>query len=1003
MSWPTPQQYNEAIQTPLVAFSDPDLRGGRVELNALGLPRAVSGAFANVYKVSNGSTCWAVRCFLSQPSDHKDRYLWISNSINMDELTNTIEFHYLTEGIKVAGEWYPCLKMSWVEGKTLDRYLAENYKHKKKIEELIESFRGMVLALSKAGIAHGDLQHGNIMVTTQGMRLVDYDAFFVPELTGRKSLELGHPNYQHPARNEDHFDNNMDNFSSWLIYVSLLAISLDPTLYERFSIGQECLLFRRRDLSAPEASQLFRELFDHSEESIRHHALLLYRMLWQNPGSTPALDASEETLALLPDIKPGDVLQTEKTIVSESGKQIVVSRDRELRPRNDQRRTTAVKKDSITAKLFQVVSATHSFLSPITWIEQKLRSARASFEKGDYETSIDEYGAVYKLLEHGQNLANQYYIRYYLDALLGLGYAHSAHGAATLAANYYLLLLTRCGIDDRLRTHLGRVAFLLATARFADGRTNEALDVLRKSWSELEDLSAIIDRELSDQFFLSPRAAFDMLIAFQLDIAPSALEKEFGTRSELTVQKKSVTILDAAITLLVHLAETNTIQLEDQHSDLFFHLALLHRRSGEPLLARFTYQLLASILKACDSIEKARVALICCASLIVLESPKEALSLLQDLGEISTEELDRVVSAAREHAPVGQLIQLLLVIAEAFNNVATKSDMDECFRIACRLSSENDASAIHAIVNTADALDEHVVIEAFCQCFLSDPSVSSRITNVLMEQLVLQQKLPLITSLMARLEQSGQNHGFIAIVSLLLEQGDMHVLSIVSDNLKERFGRSLLSNIILDRPDNERLVSACCKPIQESVARLNRHSAMLTLTAKETKNQSLVLDAGCKEARRLFSLLELLSELETQGEVDANMRSLFEISNSEFVEKWLNELVEQNQHSTISTIIFRVSMHGDPKTLDRLIVSLAENDRSSFIDHAIANMVQKGCASLVVSLAHRLASSSDLTPFDYVSRALFEADPDGSIKKLTTLLEQDKLTSALAKFEEEGS
>jgi len=39
MSWPTLQDYNEAIQNPGLAFSDPDLRRGLPELNQLGLGR----------------------------------------------------------------------------------------------------------------------------------------------------------------------------------------------------------------------------------------------------------------------------------------------------------------------------------------------------------------------------------------------------------------------------------------------------------------------------------------------------------------------------------------------------------------------------------------------------------------------------------------------------------------------------------------------------------------------------------------------------------------------------------------------------------------------------------------------------------------------------------------------------------------------------------------------------------------------------------------------------
>lgn len=69
MHWPTPQDYNEAIQNPRANFSEEPLKSGSVALNSLGLPKSITGAFASVYKVSTQQRDYAVRCFLS----HADR------------------------------------------------------------------------------------------------------------------------------------------------------------------------------------------------------------------------------------------------------------------------------------------------------------------------------------------------------------------------------------------------------------------------------------------------------------------------------------------------------------------------------------------------------------------------------------------------------------------------------------------------------------------------------------------------------------------------------------------------------------------------------------------------------------------------------------------------------------------------------------------------------------------------------------------------------------------
>src|SRR4051794_12597913 len=98
MSWPTPQDYNEALQNPLSNFSDPDLRGGTPELMPLGLPRAITGGFASVYRIQSKSGNWAVRCFLRDFSDHKDRYAAIGAHLAASKLPYTVGFQFLEKG-----------------------------------------------------------------------------------------------------------------------------------------------------------------------------------------------------------------------------------------------------------------------------------------------------------------------------------------------------------------------------------------------------------------------------------------------------------------------------------------------------------------------------------------------------------------------------------------------------------------------------------------------------------------------------------------------------------------------------------------------------------------------------------------------------------------------------------------------------------------------------------------------------------------------------------------
>src|SRR5260221_2526225 len=101
MSWPTPQDYNEAIQNPQGCFGDEELRAGTAELTPLGLPKPISGAFASVYQMNCASRRWAVRCFLREFSDQQARYEAISEHLRRATLPSTVAFEFLSHGIRI--------------------------------------------------------------------------------------------------------------------------------------------------------------------------------------------------------------------------------------------------------------------------------------------------------------------------------------------------------------------------------------------------------------------------------------------------------------------------------------------------------------------------------------------------------------------------------------------------------------------------------------------------------------------------------------------------------------------------------------------------------------------------------------------------------------------------------------------------------------------------------------------------------------------------------------
>lgn len=289
MSWPTPQDYNEAIQNPQSNLTDPELRAGVPEMTPLGLPRAITGGFASVYRLRCGGRDWAVRCFLREVPDQQERYAAIGRHLAAVKLPYTVGFAFQPDGINVGGRAYPLLKMEWVAGEPLERWIEGHLGDPAALRALADRWVALLRALHGAKIAHGDLQHGNILIVGGEPRLIDYDGMYVPDLAGRQGTEVGHRNYQHPQRGANDFGPGIDAFAAWTIYLSLRALSVAPALWQQLGAGDEGLLLRREDYVQPASSPALRALEGLADPEL--HALLVrFRTLLTQPvGTLPAL------------------------------------------------------------------------------------------------------------------------------------------------------------------------------------------------------------------------------------------------------------------------------------------------------------------------------------------------------------------------------------------------------------------------------------------------------------------------------------------------------------------------------------------------------------------------------------------------------------------------------------------------------------------------------------------------------------------------------------------
>jgi uncharacterized protein YjbI with pentapeptide repeats len=270
-AWPLNIDFTIAVQNPHLCFVDPELKQSSTAKNSRGRVLLWSGNFATVYKLTKGNRSWAVRCFTRIPqSDVQQRYKLISEYLSKHEIPYLVDFEFLTQGILVKGEWYPILKMDWVQGSEIDRYIGEHIDDSQVLLRLDRQLKQLQKDLQQVGIAHGDLQHGNIMVDSEGeLKLVDYDGMYVPALRGAPPLEVGHPNYQPPMRSSKDFSDRLDEFSFEVISLSLRALASQPNLWETFHEDNKNLIFRQNDFQEPELSPVFQSISNIPDDETR--------------------------------------------------------------------------------------------------------------------------------------------------------------------------------------------------------------------------------------------------------------------------------------------------------------------------------------------------------------------------------------------------------------------------------------------------------------------------------------------------------------------------------------------------------------------------------------------------------------------------------------------------------------------------------------------------------------------------------------------------------------
>jgi hypothetical protein len=268
--WPDEDKYYLAVQAPHVFFTSPRLKKAVIANDELGLPMFATGGSAIVFQATMGSADVAIRCFTRSVPSRRQRYRTFSEYLTADGRSAPrcfVRFAYLDEEILVDGSLFPVVEMGWADGSALHDWVARNYERADRLRALAGTWLAAMNDLHGRQIAHGDLANDNCLVASESdITLIDYDGCYVPELAHANPGEDGHPNFRHPRR-AGYYGPNMDAFPALVIYLSLLAVAADQTLWN-LNQGESHLLFTVADYEQPGGTEVWHRLLGSGDGTV---------------------------------------------------------------------------------------------------------------------------------------------------------------------------------------------------------------------------------------------------------------------------------------------------------------------------------------------------------------------------------------------------------------------------------------------------------------------------------------------------------------------------------------------------------------------------------------------------------------------------------------------------------------------------------------------------------------------------------------------------------------
>lgn len=300
-AYPNAEDYVRAVQRPDLAMRTMTLRRARFELHPLyGIPMPASGNSAVVFKASIDGRDQALRFFIREDASSRERYTALGHYVAMHSLADCVaSTSWVDDAIEVNRRTWPMIQMEWIDGRTLDAYVGHLVERHDvgALQVLATNWRHHIRRLQIAGFAHGDMQHGNVLVdTASALRLVDFDGSWVAELEGEPPPnETGHPNYQRTGRTWGRW---MDTFPGLVIYTGLLVLSRRPDAWQALHNGEN-ILFCHGDFRAPFSTRAWRLLATIHDPDVAHLVERLQHCCdprWNVEGSLEELLGRQRTI-----------------------------------------------------------------------------------------------------------------------------------------------------------------------------------------------------------------------------------------------------------------------------------------------------------------------------------------------------------------------------------------------------------------------------------------------------------------------------------------------------------------------------------------------------------------------------------------------------------------------------------------------------------------------------------------------------------------------------------